>query len=225
MIGYLLERELGNVLGERPVATLITQTVVDALDPAFQRPSKPIGPVYDVDRAQASGSRARLDGRAATARTGDASSRRRRRARSSSCRRSVCCSSTASSSCARAGAVYPVVVDSFGARHGVEAVVDKDLAERAARPPTLGRSALAADRRARRRARLGYSRRSAGTDHHDVRAGPRISSPRARWRRRSRPRRRSSDRPGSGPPSEPSPTPWRSSRGRPERPSCDDEEQ
>src|SRR6478752_5585668 len=53
MIGYLLERELGNVLGDRPVASLITQTVVEALDPAFQRPTKPIGPVYDAERAQA----------------------------------------------------------------------------------------------------------------------------------------------------------------------------
>ena len=64
MIGYLLERELGNVLGDRPVASLITQTVVDALDPAFQRPSKPIGPVYDAVESKALAKRAGLDGRA-----------------------------------------------------------------------------------------------------------------------------------------------------------------
>src|ERR1700690_3153652 len=40
MIGYLLEQELGNALPERQVASLLTQTVVDARDPAFLRPTK-----------------------------------------------------------------------------------------------------------------------------------------------------------------------------------------
>jgi carbamate kinase len=44
MIGYLIEQELENALGhDRPVATLLTQIVVD---PAFARPTKPVGPVY-----------------------------------------------------------------------------------------------------------------------------------------------------------------------------------
>ncbi len=47
MIGYLLEQELMNALPEQPVATLLTQVTVDAADPAFAAPSKPIGPVYD----------------------------------------------------------------------------------------------------------------------------------------------------------------------------------
>lgn len=47
MIGYLLEQELVNELPGRPVATLLTQVVVDAEDPAFAAPTKPIGPVYD----------------------------------------------------------------------------------------------------------------------------------------------------------------------------------
>jgi carbamate kinase len=51
MIGYLLEQELANVVGERPVATLLTQVVVDAGDPAFAEPTKPIGPVYDAATA------------------------------------------------------------------------------------------------------------------------------------------------------------------------------
>src|SRR5579883_1244903 len=46
MVGYLLEQELGNVLPGRPVATLLTQVVVDPADPAFAAPTKPIGPVY-----------------------------------------------------------------------------------------------------------------------------------------------------------------------------------
>lgn len=48
MVGYLIERELGNRLPfERPVATLLTMIEVDPADAAFDDPSKPIGPVYD----------------------------------------------------------------------------------------------------------------------------------------------------------------------------------
>ena len=47
MIGYLIEQELENALGhDRPVAALLTQVVVDPADPAFARPTKPVGPVY-----------------------------------------------------------------------------------------------------------------------------------------------------------------------------------
>lgn len=47
MIGYLIEQELENALGhDRPVATLLTQIVVDPADPAFARPTKPVGVVY-----------------------------------------------------------------------------------------------------------------------------------------------------------------------------------
>ena len=52
MIGYLLDQELTNALGGSPVATLLTQTVVDSKDPAFSRPTKPIGPVYDRATAE-----------------------------------------------------------------------------------------------------------------------------------------------------------------------------
>jgi len=48
MIGYLIEQELGNLLGaDMSLATLLTQVRVDPADPAFQQPSKPIGPIYD----------------------------------------------------------------------------------------------------------------------------------------------------------------------------------
>jgi len=46
MIGYLLEQGLRNELPGREIATLLTQVVVDPADPAFERPAKPIGPVY-----------------------------------------------------------------------------------------------------------------------------------------------------------------------------------
>jgi len=54
MIGYLVEQELGNLVPfERPVATLLTMIEVDPADPAFDDPSKPIGPIYDRDSAGA----------------------------------------------------------------------------------------------------------------------------------------------------------------------------
>jgi carbamate kinase len=47
MLGYLIAQELGNALnGENEIAALLTQIEIDAADPAFQHPTKPIGPVY-----------------------------------------------------------------------------------------------------------------------------------------------------------------------------------
>jgi len=52
MIGYLIEQELGNRLPfERPLASLLTMIEVDPADPAFNDPTKPIGPLYDADEA------------------------------------------------------------------------------------------------------------------------------------------------------------------------------
>ncbi|WP_175674301.1 carbamate kinase [Burkholderia ambifaria] len=53
MIGYLIEQELGNLLpADMPFATLLTQVEVDPADPAFDRPTKPIGPVYSRAEAE-----------------------------------------------------------------------------------------------------------------------------------------------------------------------------
>lgn len=57
MIGYHIQQGLSKVLHSRgnrtPVATLVTQVVVDAADPKFQSPSKPIGPFYSEEEAAA----------------------------------------------------------------------------------------------------------------------------------------------------------------------------
>jgi carbamate kinase len=54
MIGYLIMQELGNLLPfEKPVVTLLTMIEVDRRDPAFQNPTKPIGPVYSEEEAKA----------------------------------------------------------------------------------------------------------------------------------------------------------------------------
>jgi carbamate kinase len=53
MIGYLIEQELGNRLPfEKPIASLLTMIEVDADDPAFANPTKPIGPVYTENEAK-----------------------------------------------------------------------------------------------------------------------------------------------------------------------------
>jgi carbamate kinase len=52
-IGYMIEQELGNLLPfEVPFATILTQVEVDANDPAFKNPTKPIGPVYSKSEAE-----------------------------------------------------------------------------------------------------------------------------------------------------------------------------
>jgi len=55
LLGYLLERELQSLLPDRQAATLLTQVEVDADDPAFEHPTKPIGPGLPDDRAEALG--------------------------------------------------------------------------------------------------------------------------------------------------------------------------
>jgi carbamate kinase len=54
MIGYLIERQLMNVLPSgNLVATLLTQVRVDRHDPAFRKPGKPIGAIYAESEARA----------------------------------------------------------------------------------------------------------------------------------------------------------------------------
>jgi carbamate kinase len=53
MIGYMIEQELGNILPfEQPLATILSMVEVDPDDPAFQNPTKPIGPVYSEEEAR-----------------------------------------------------------------------------------------------------------------------------------------------------------------------------
>ena len=55
-IGYLLEQSLVNALSnaglDTPVIAMLTQTLVAANDPAFQHPTKPIGPFYSRQEAE-----------------------------------------------------------------------------------------------------------------------------------------------------------------------------
>jgi carbamate kinase len=127
MIGYLLDQELVNALGSRPVATLLTQVIVDAGDPAFGAPTKFIGPVYAKERAEqlaaARGWSIAADGE------------HWRRVVPSPEPRGIVELSTIRLLVERGvlvvcvgGGGIPVVVDRDGRLHGVEGVVDKDLA-------------------------------------------------------------------------------------------------
>lgn len=55
-IGYHIQQALRQALRNRgvdtPVVTLLTQVVVDAADPAFQKPTKPIGAFYNKEEAE-----------------------------------------------------------------------------------------------------------------------------------------------------------------------------
>ena len=87
MIGYLIQQELRSVLpADRAVATLLTMVEVDERDPAFQTPTKFVGPVYDQDRRRCPGCARRAGPSARTGRRGGAWSPHPIRSASSRCR-------------------------------------------------------------------------------------------------------------------------------------------
>jgi carbamate kinase len=126
LIGYLLEQQMINELPELPVATLLTQVLVDADDPAFANPTKPIGPVYDKRTA----SRLAAERGWTIAPDGD----RYRRVVASPEPRSIVELSAIRLLvgagvlvvCVGGGGI-PVTLDEGGRLRGVEAVIDKDL--------------------------------------------------------------------------------------------------
>ena len=126
MIGYWLVQALQNALPGRRVACLVSRTLVSEYDPAFSRPSKFVGPVYDQQQARAlaagQGWKLRQDG-----------SRWRRVVPSPEPVElldlpliQTLLGSGAIVVCAGGGGV-PVIWDGAGMLRGAEAVVDKDL--------------------------------------------------------------------------------------------------
>lgn len=127
MIGYLIEQQLRNHLPDRQVVTLLTQVEVDATDPAFTRPTKPIGPLYTQSEAE------RLAAERGWAIAPDGETYRRV-VPSPEPRRILelptiqfLVDAGALVICAGGGGI-PVVVSSIGEIRGIEAVIDKDLA-------------------------------------------------------------------------------------------------
>lgn len=128
MIGYLIEQELRNALPDRRLfATVLTQSVVDAHDPAFKHPTKPIGPVYDEATArklaQARGWAVAPDG--AHWRRVVASPKPMEILEAPEI--ALLSGNDVVVVCTGGGGI-PVTRDPGGALKGVEAVVDKDLA-------------------------------------------------------------------------------------------------
>ncbi|WP_088288604.1 carbamate kinase [Kineosporia sp. A_224] len=128
MIGYVIEQELGNLLPvEQPFATLLTMIEVDRDDPAFLHPTKPIGPVYD----RATAERLAADKGWTVAADGDmfrrvVASPKPRRIFEIRPIRSLLEQGTIVI-CAGGGGI-PTMYDENRKLHGVEAVIDKDLA-------------------------------------------------------------------------------------------------
>jgi carbamate kinase len=57
LIGYMIQQTLHNLLADQgrpdiPIVTAVTQVVVDKDDPAFQNPTKPVGPFYEEHQAK-----------------------------------------------------------------------------------------------------------------------------------------------------------------------------
>lgn len=131
-IGYHLQQALRNVFLERGMTksaiTLVTQTVVDPQDPAFQNPSKPIGPFMSEEEAHR---REREEGWAVVEDAG----RGWRRVVASPRPREIVELDAINTMIgsgflviAVGGGGIPVVPNSDGALEGVAAVIDKDLA-------------------------------------------------------------------------------------------------
>lgn len=124
MIGYVIEQELANRAPGRLFATLLSQTIIDPADPAFKKPTKPIGAIFpDPDAMRARGWQVVED--------------------SGGWRRVV--ASPAPVAVRHVGAIkalmqagvtviglggggIPVAMDDMGNARGIEAVIDKDAA-------------------------------------------------------------------------------------------------
>jgi carbamate kinase len=126
MIGYLIGQSLANELPGREIATLLTQVEVDPSDPAFDRPTKPIGPLYDEAEAKM------LAARTSCILVRDGHGFRRavpspnpRRIHEIEAIRLLVRAGTLVI-CAGGGGI-PIVKNADGAIRGVEAVIDKDL--------------------------------------------------------------------------------------------------
>lgn len=126
MIGYEIESALRSALPGRDVATVVTFVEVDARDPAFDSPGKPVGPLYSRQRAY----RLAREHRWTVGRDGHgfrrlvASPEPLRILQLASIRRLA--DAGAVVICGGGGGV-PVAIDERGALSGTEAVVDKDF--------------------------------------------------------------------------------------------------
>jgi carbamate kinase len=131
-VGYIMANSLVNELGKVGLADrvvcVMTQTVVDPADPAFQHPTKPIGPAYSAVEAE------RLHREEGWTLVEDAgrgyrrvvASPRPKRIVEAGAIRALVAAGYVVVACGGGG--IPVVETAPGVYQGVEAVVDKDFA-------------------------------------------------------------------------------------------------
>ncbi|OGH56999.1 MAG: carbamate kinase [Candidatus Lindowbacteria bacterium RIFCSPLOWO2_12_FULL_62_27] len=131
-MGYMIQQCMQNALMNRTVRrsiiTVITQMVVSPDDPAFQNPTKPIGPFMGVEEAEA---RRKMDHWQVVEDAGRGYRRvvpspRPKRIIEINAIRSLIREQCIVIACGGGG--IPVVVNSDGDIRGVEGVIDKDLA-------------------------------------------------------------------------------------------------
>ena len=127
-IGYMIQQAMKNLLPRRQVGTILTQVLVGADDPAFQNPTKPIGPLYGKEEAD------KLVAEKGYTMVED-SGRGWRRVVPSPDPRAIVEKELIQALLdqdaiviAAGGGGIPVVTDGQGQLRGIEAVIDKDLA-------------------------------------------------------------------------------------------------
>ena len=130
-IGYLIQQSLQGLIQRydihRTVVTILTQTLIDPKDPQFQNPTKPIGPFYQHEEARA------LKGRGAS--FVEDTQHRFRRVVPSPYPIEILETKPIEQLVdagviviAAGGGGIPVYRDENGSLHGIDAIVDKDLA-------------------------------------------------------------------------------------------------
>jgi carbamate kinase len=131
-IGFMIQQTLYNELVRahsiKDVVTIVTQVVVDAGDPAFMDPSKPVGPYYTEEEAEslARSKRWRMAGDALRGFRRVVPSPRPKRVVEAGVIKRLAEEGTVV--IAAGGGGVPVVESEDGTLSGVEAVIDKDLA-------------------------------------------------------------------------------------------------
>jgi carbamate kinase len=128
MIGYVIEQELGNLLPqEQQLATILTMIEVDRNDPAFADPTKFIGPIYMEKEARRLAEEhdwtVKQDGHAWRRVVPSPEPKQIFEIRPIR----ALVEAGVIVVCAGGGGI-PTVLDEHGMLHGVEAVIDKDLA-------------------------------------------------------------------------------------------------
>jgi carbamate kinase len=134
-IGYMLQQVLHNLLQangiHRDILTVITQVMVNSEDPAFNNPIKPVGPFYDAETKE----RYEREKSYIIKEVKPGNSRPYRRVvpspnplRILEAKALKCLVDAGIIIIASGGGGIPVAMGSEGNYHGVEAVIDKDLA-------------------------------------------------------------------------------------------------